>query len=402
MHKDVYPSIHLPESSKLDTEIAFLCLFARVHLDGATLDRLRTLLLQSLNWRHVLGLAHYHKVSSLLYRSLCRLDDSAVPASLLEKLASEHKLRTLRNLLMTHQLVDVVAGLKQVGIVAIPFKGPVLAQAAYGDLALRATADLDLWVHPDLREAAQDWLKTQNFELLQRLPWESLLRNSQNSIDVDLHESLTPDQFPIGLGFNDVESRLQPLSLAGKRIEQMSFEDTLMVQCVGWCKDAWGRSAKLSQLCDIAELVRSHSNLDWAYIEHTSTKLDMQHIVGLPLSLARDWLDAPLPDSVEEHQGLASPHLQKLSQYASRQFWQYGSFIHPDDVPLSTRDHTFYFGLRTSYGARASYIAKQVFVATEKEQAIVDLPIEIPWLYVPIRLLRLLRKYLEYYLSRYF
>lgn len=408
MVQDAQCSNGILENAKFRTEIEILCLAARVHLSDATLRRLEDLLLRSIDWQYLVRLARYHKVSPLLYKSLGQLSRSAVPDSIMKEINLESKLRTVRNLFMTRELINVVADLQQVGITVIPFKGPVLAHAAYGDLSLRSAADLDIWVHPSRSKEVQDWLETKGFELKQSLPWECLLRNAQTKIDIDLHKHLTPVQFPINLSFNDVANRLQSLELAGKEVKQLSPEDTLIVQCIGWCKDAWGWSAKLSQLCDIAELLRSHPNLDWEYIEQTNQKLDTHYIVSLPLSLAHDWLDSPLPSftrtssHTSNQQVEESSHLQRLSQYASQQFWQYGTAVN-ENTParLSTRDHTFYFGIRTSLAARANYTIKQVFVSTEKERALVDLPIHIPGLYIVVRLFRLLRKYAEYYMFRH-
>jgi len=48
---------------------------------------------------------------------------------------------------MTQHLLKVLDLLTGSGVEAIPFKGPVLAVQAYGDLLMRSFVDLDILIH---------------------------------------------------------------------------------------------------------------------------------------------------------------------------------------------------------------------------------------------------------------
>ena len=56
----------------------------------------------------------------------------------LQRIASQRSLR------QTGHLLRIVERLREAGVDAMPYKGPVWAQCLYGDVSLRAWQDLDL------------------------------------------------------------------------------------------------------------------------------------------------------------------------------------------------------------------------------------------------------------------
>jgi hypothetical protein len=380
-------------------EVTVLLLAARNPPDVQALDALQSWLSRPLDWSRLLFLARRNGVSPLLYQTLQRLRHLNIPDDLLQSLASESSSRTFSNLMRARQLLTLMQGLTKAGILAIPFKGPVLAQTAYGDISLRTFADLDIWVAPREIDVAEAWLQEQGFELRYRLQWESLFRQTQTGLNVDLHHAITSEKFPIKLTFEQVAARLQPLMLAGHTLLHLSPEDTLFVQCIGWCKDASARKARLAQLCDVAGVLQSHPHIDWVYLTALARKIEAQYILLLPLSLASDWLGAPLPEAISK-QIQALPQLLKLQKYASEQFWQYAG-EQPVSQNLSTRDHTFYFGLRSGFRARCIYLFRQIFIPTEKEKRMIIGPMaRIPGMSLLLRLIRLVGKYGGYLFTK--
>ncbi|HEY3839236.1 MAG TPA: nucleotidyltransferase family protein, partial [Bryobacteraceae bacterium] len=62
------------------------------------------------------------------------------------------------NMTLTAELFRILGLFNKSGIEVIPFKGPTLAVAAYGDLSLRMFADLDILVSEQDLDAAVDTL----------------------------------------------------------------------------------------------------------------------------------------------------------------------------------------------------------------------------------------------------
>src|SRR5439155_25185376 len=81
----------------------------------------------------------------LVYRSLCGFTED-IPKLTLERLGQAYQRNAQKNLWLTYKLIRILDCLKSNGIAAIPYKGPVLAETVYKDLALRQFSDLDILI----------------------------------------------------------------------------------------------------------------------------------------------------------------------------------------------------------------------------------------------------------------
>ncbi len=385
-------SLESISDATVSSEITVLCLAARKQQTDITKAALQKLFIRPFGWNHFLCVARHHRVTALIYKTLQNLEPQTVPKEILQSLKMECYARVLFNQMLVQQLIEIVAGLKQAGILAIPFKGPSLAQMAYGDIALRTYADLDLWVSYQTFADTIEWLKTQGFQVVSSLQWECQMVHPETSVNLDLHHSITPSKFPFKLTFEQAKAHLSYQPLAGQLLPQLSPEDMLLVQCIGWCKDCWGRSALLGQLCDVAELLQSQPTLQWQSLLERTQQLDSLGMMLLTLATAHEWLGAPLPTEIlnliQE-----SAQVSALQIYLNNQFWQYNSHENSLTQPLSTRDHVFYFGLRLSLWARLSYIVRLVITPTNKEKQIINVPVWLSFVHIPLRLIRLSQKY---------
>jgi len=76
-----------------------------------------------------------HGLISLVYHTLRDLStDINIPPTLLSKLQAKYKLIAQKNMLLSAELIKILNLLNKHNIKAIPFKGPTLAQLAYGDI----------------------------------------------------------------------------------------------------------------------------------------------------------------------------------------------------------------------------------------------------------------------------
>ncbi|NEO17531.1 MULTISPECIES: nucleotidyltransferase family protein [unclassified Moorena] len=135
----IHPQLVRPEAKLL------LCC-ARTKLDPDLVDQIQLLVQQDLDWPWIVGMAQQQKVLPLLFRNLSYLECTQIPSDLWQYMQAKVRSITLYNLSLTRTLVKLLPQLEARGIAAIPYKGPTLAAAAYGDLALREFVDLDLLV----------------------------------------------------------------------------------------------------------------------------------------------------------------------------------------------------------------------------------------------------------------
>jgi len=191
-------------------------------------------------WELLVNMAYRNSVLSLFYSKLSQLPKGLVPESLLSDLRVKVQGQMFNNLMHVDFLARIVTELQQAGILAIPYKGPILAHEVYGNLALRSFGDLDLWVAPENYKRAQDWFKSKGFQCCAELEWESTFVDPKTFINIDLHKWVVSknisDKFSFNLSFDHVKGRLVPLELSGNSLQQLSPEDLLLVLCAGWCK----------------------------------------------------------------------------------------------------------------------------------------------------------------------
>src|SRR4029077_13914285 len=105
------------------------------------LAHLRSLLLPNVDWEALLRLADEHGTSSLVYQNLLRVKDS-VPSSVVARLRQRYQENLRKSLLLAGELICILDRLDPAGIAVIPYKGLVLSEVYYGDMALRQSGDI--------------------------------------------------------------------------------------------------------------------------------------------------------------------------------------------------------------------------------------------------------------------
>jgi len=93
----------------------------------------------------------------------------------MERIRTQFLANAGRNLLLTRKTLKDFKLLESNGILAIPFKGPVLASSLYGNLALRTFSDLDILV------VKKDIMKAKDVLLSSGLRWGSQLSSAQKA-----------------------------------------------------------------------------------------------------------------------------------------------------------------------------------------------------------------------------
>jgi hypothetical protein len=291
-------STHRPET-------ALILAAARVGLGPGELHQIQTTLRHSLDWDYLLRMARRNRVLPLLRRSLRTVGTDSLPPEVVEPLRAEAREISLHNLRMTGALFKLLDLLGARGIQAIPYKGPTLAVLAYGDLALREFADLDVLVHQDDFTAARDLLIAQGFRPPPFLPETrqtayvdaigQLPLVSSEGILVELHLGFAPPDYGFRLDLDRLRQRLIRVPTAGRDLPTFAAEDTLLILCAHGERHWWG---SLGWICDVAELVRAHSDLRWESVLEDARRLHGQRLMLLGLALANELLRAPIPAAV--------------------------------------------------------------------------------------------------------
>lgn len=281
-------------------EVELLLCCAQTGINSSTAERIQTLLQGEIDWADLLQVALFqHQVMPLLYNSLNTICPEVVPQPVLAQLRTCFHDNARRNLFLTAELLKLLDLLEANEIPAIPYRGAVLAASIYGNIALRQFSDLDLLVHQRDFLKTKELLISHQYQLIQELSWEHHFV-SEHRVNVDLHQAIAHSNYFPALDFDRLWQRLQPFSLAGKTIPNLRSEDLLLILCMQLFKDFWewqGRE-KLAQVCDIAELVQLHPELDWQGVMAEAEQLGIQRLLFIGLLLSKQLLATDLPEQV--------------------------------------------------------------------------------------------------------
>src|SRR6185369_15472495 len=98
-------------------------------------------------WTWLVDKALEHGVAALLFRGLTEVASGEVPPEISGAAAVFLLSQREQNQKLAVELVRILAALKERGVAAMPFKGPLLAETVYGDIGLRSFGDLDFLIH---------------------------------------------------------------------------------------------------------------------------------------------------------------------------------------------------------------------------------------------------------------
>jgi len=371
---------------------------ARMRIQPAIAKEIREIAQGPLDWDYVINTAAENSVMPLLGRSLESLAGEILPPVWTNRVKGACRANTLRCLLLTGELIKILDQLEGRKILAIPYKGPVLAVQAFGDIALREYEDIDLVIcQRDLSKAHEVML---GLGFRPRFPWihssgysgasASLIPGEYNYVDdarriiVELHTEITLRHFPIAPDLDEISQWLVPISLSGHTVRTFSPADNLSALCIHGAKDIWER---ISWVADISELIQVENGIDWDAVWKRAEEFRAERMVSLGLALASDLLEAPLPAEVRsrvEKDEFATATARELKI----------KLLQRNPQPLSGAAR-IRFRRRMIAGNISGwrYAARLAMAPAEEDWETIRLPRPLSPLYFALRPLRLLQKY---------
>jgi hypothetical protein len=357
------------------------------------------------DWRAFARACDHHDVAPFIYCRLRGLAGITVPPGLLEHLRLRFLYVSGRNYHLARKLVELTSLLEEHQIPVLAYKGPTLAMAAYGDLALRSYQDLDVVIRPEHLQKAIGVMTRCGFEITP--DWwnpsrpenpgyvarhhEIALRAPDKSYFVDVHWQLAAHEFrAFRLDLEKVWSRAERIEVFQQSISTLCREDLFLALC---CHGTWHRWARLKWLFDIAELLRNSETLNWPQIEETAKDRPLVRAsASLAVYLARELLEIEMPAQAAQilpatertsRMGAAIRDEILLRGHNSGRNWI--ALLKLEGDPL---------GWMKYWGVQFDWVFRQIFVQiSPKERALVHLPERLRFLYHFIRPVRLVLKY---------
>ncbi len=362
--------------------------------------------LDSANWSNVISLASNNRVMPLLYQGLKSIDDGSISPEIVHQCAMEYRDNAARAIQLTSALFDLLDQFKEAGIKVVPFKGPILAELAYGDLSLRETGDLDLLVRREDVVRAAQLLQALGHEpifptstpreaaYLRQLRGDAranyLRRHSEHhlvcretQVNVDLHWAIALPEFSLRMDVAGMWERSRLVTIAGREVPTLSPEDSLLVLCVNGAKDCWER---LDRICDIKQLLL-HVKMNWPEAIAIATRAGAARILRVGLLLASGMLCTEMPAEVSGWIENDEP-----AQRIARQI-QHRMFDRSHDAALSRANRSlFHLRLRERWRDRLGYCLLHLRPSVG-DFAALPLPPSLSFLHYLIRPFRLLGRH---------
>ena len=393
----VAPEAHGYPPDRPETELLLCC--ARAHMTPERADRVRELLQQDMNWAYLLSMARRHRIMPLLFRQLTSVRSEAVPGAALEQLRDHFRVNSLRNLSLTRRLLELVNAFEANGILIIPFKGPVLTASLYKNLSFREFIDLDVLVRKrDVSRAGkllmslgyQPEYRMTHAEEVAFLRYEREFKyvSEDGGGIVELHWQIAPRGFPLSFDTEQLEKRLEWIPLADATVPNLSPEDLLLFLCVHGAAHRWER---LGWLCDVAELVRVHEEVDWERVAKRASAQGSRRIVLLGLFLAHELLGAHLPETMVRGAREDATIRELARQVRERLFRESNGA--QEVIEEEAHFQPFHLRAMERLPDRVRYCVSQATMPVFRDWELLPLPVPLFPLYRVLRPVRLAAKY---------
>ncbi|MCA1591836.1 MAG: nucleotidyltransferase family protein [Acidobacteria bacterium] len=367
---------------------------ARTHVSDEVARRIRELLGENLNWEYLYQQAKRHSVLQLIYWQLNATAPGGTPSVPLKKLKDNYRDNAARNLFLAGELVRIIRSFEENGVQAIPYKGPALALTAYGNLALRRFVDLDIMVRKQDVTRAIELLEAHGYQSQLQLnaAQRSMLLAAQHNFPftrdegrliVELHWEVAARRFASSLSAEAMWGRLRMMTINHVEMRTLSTEDLLLSLCVHGAKHLWER---LAWICDVAELINSHPDLDWPWIFQRAEQSGHKRMLLLGLRLSNELLGAALPEEVRE-KAFAGKEVAALSRQVVERMFE-GSEYSPAGLFQAMR---FNVSARKRWGDKFRYL-HFIMTPTDGDLAFAALPARLSFVYYLLRPLRLMLK----------
>jgi hypothetical protein len=328
-----------------------------------------------------------------LHKHLSAVAD-LIPGHFLSRLKRESVANSQSVLHLIGKQLRVYKLFNEHGIPVALFKGPLLAQMAYGEISVRQAGDIDLLINRQHFDHARTLLESLGYVMYPQLTPPQLASHLDNHCEiqfmrddwftvVDLHWDLAPRSFVFNVKANEVMSRLQRVDLAGTVVETFSAEDSVLYQSMHGVKHIWRR---LEWITALAETLRSSPELDWDVLLDRAARAHTTRMLGLGLRLVEEFSDFRIHSRVLKTLD-SDESMQRLSEKIRAQIFT--------TLDPAGSTETNLYNLRIMDRKRDALLSalRAIFVPTFPDWQAIALPAPLHSLYYALRPLRLSKAY---------
>lgn len=253
--------------------------------DEKVQEEISKLLEQPIRWDLFYQLVIKNRVWPLVYKNLNHCINKAENPVFL-RIENQYKRSQLSSLLLVKELIIVMEYFNKHDIKAISVKGPLLAKSLYGDIAMRASRDLDILVPISELQKVDDLLSRMNY--VKDEPIEHLTNRQEryiintfhhysyhnsSGVQLEIHWRLSTDYDKIT--FEEIWKNRREVFLFGRKMNVLGEEENLAYLILHGSKHGWKR---IRWLCDVKELLKDQK-IDREKFEKRCRELKILHLV---------------------------------------------------------------------------------------------------------------------------
>jgi hypothetical protein len=286
--------------------------------------------------------------------------------------------------------LNLYQALQQSDVPAAIFKGSVLAQTAYGNIALRQAGDIDVLISPKHFDRTRKVLESLGYQMTPQLTEAQLASHLKSHCEiqfmrddwltvVDLHWALAPKTFVFKLDTDEVLSRLQTVTINGAEIKTLSTEDSILYQSMHGAKHLWRR---LEWISSLGETIRAADFIDWDTVIQRAATSHATRMLALGLRLAQRLSGVNIPAEIDDDRSM-----DQLAETILR------TIFNVSGAADSTETNLYNLKIMDRKRDALTSALRALFVPTLTDWSALNLPPSLHSLYYAYRPLRLSRIY---------
>jgi len=353
--------------------------------DESTLSDIKCLLKQGVDWNALIEMAVWHQVSPLLRRTLLSFADENVPPVISIALRVNYEGWQEHTDNLWAEQMKILTLFSDNAVSCLPIKGPIIGKKIYGDMALRPFGDLDFLIKPSDVDVVLEVLATLDYKLDDGLSQAQAVafRKCANQyriprkdarVWIEPHWQLPQQVFAVDFDIERMWQRSRMQEVDGIGVRRADPIDELLILCIHGFTERW---RNLKWVCDVAEFIRAHPDLDWEQLYSEARAAGCLRILRLGLCLSRDLLDAPVSECAKLDEDRVLDHLVKDATTLMFE-------TKAGHVTLWT-PNWFHFRSRERWSDRARYVMRSLFATRPAVIGWVDFPPWLSWAYAPLR-----------------
>jgi hypothetical protein len=267
------------------------------------------------DWQRIVEAAQKQSVAPMLYARLKERGITPSPMAV-QRLREIYLASIKRNTRLLHEVGNILSAFQAADIPVIPLKGACLAEAVYGNLALRQIGDVDLLVKPADLTKALDVLRTLGYAAKHSFEIESERQESQHmpqlskrgGVTLEIHWTIVNPRNKVHFDESDLDQvwlRAAPAKIGGVQVLMLSPMDLLWHLCLHASVQHRFDCIGLRSFWDMALVIRRYGDdrghlgeIDWERFARRVNQWGIANGVYLALQLAEEWTGVVIPSPV--------------------------------------------------------------------------------------------------------